>query len=288
MVHHALFAPLPSPALAPSGDISEQAPPPAPNKEDYSLKFSRLRPVIEREAAKLSVVSAVHPLDHIFRFLLEHPEFYSKEEEAVRRYFEDGALSARKFAELLDQYCGETASQAQVLEFASGYGCVTRHLIRQGIDLESCDIHPAAIDFLQTKLGVRTIQSSPVPEMAVFPHQYDFVFVLSFFSHMPITTWTRWLTRLTQCLRPGGVIAFTTHGIACLTLLSNPQIPANGFWFAPTSEQLDLPTEDYGATLVTEEFVRNAVSSIPSVELAEVRLAYWWGHQDLYVVRKTG
>jgi hypothetical protein len=271
------------PALDPAGAVAE-----SPALDGAVLEWNRLDPIIERQALRFSVASAIHPADHIFRFIMEHPRFNS-DEERVQYYFEDGANSARQFTELLRKYCGQIRRRPQVLEFASGYGCVTRHLVLDsGIDLESCDIHPAAIDFLQTRIGVRTLQSSPFPETVSFPHQFDFVFALSFFSHMPITTWTRWLVRLTQSVRPGGAVAFTTRGVVGGMRPGDPEIPEIGFRFMATSEQLDLPTEEYGSMIVTETFVRRNVLSIPCVELVETRPAYWWRRQDLYVLRKTG
>jgi SAM-dependent methyltransferase len=253
---------------------------------DQSCEWNHLKPLIERVAARLGVSAAVHPQDHIFRFIMEHPQFES-DEAKVEYYFADGAKSARQFFELLHQYCGEIRHKPQVLEFASGYGCVTRHLIHdRSIELESCDIHPAALDFLRDEIGVRALPSSRFPEDVSFPHHFDFVFALSFFSHMPIATWTRWLVRLSQCLKPGGVLAFTTHGMASRVLADNPEIPEPGFWFKASSEQADLSGEEYGTSIVTEAFVRKSGQTIASVEMAEVRPAYWWGHQDLYVLRR--
>ncbi len=261
-----------------SGDVARQ---------DDTPLASALLSVIEQQALRFSVSPAIHPADHIFKFIMGHPRFES-DEARVRYYFEDGANSATQFAELLHKFCGQTRRIPRVLEFASGYGCVTRHLVRnKDFTLESCDIHAAAIDFLQTKIGVRAVGSSSFPENLSLPHEFDFVFALSFFSHMPITTWTRWLVRLTQYVRSGGVLAFTTHGMTSKPLLGDPEIPANGFWFTAVSEQSDLSTEEYGSTIVTEDFVSKNVLSISSVELLDTRTAYWWGHQDLYVLRKT-
>jgi len=255
--------------------------------QDDVQKWNQLQPIIEREAAKFSVVGEIHRDDHMFGFMMGHPSFDS-DEARVQYYFKSGDYSAGQVAELLASYCGGLGRKPEVLEFASGYGCVTRHLVlNKEIELESCDIHPAAIDFLQTRLGVGALQSSPVPESLSFPHQFDFVFVLSFFSHMPITTWTRWLVRLTQGLRPGGLIVFTTHGMACRVMHGNPEIGPTGFWFTAQSEQSDLSTEQYGSTIVTEDFIRKTALTIPSVELVESRLAYWWGLQDLYILRKN-
>ncbi len=257
-----------------------------PTTESDPVKWERLEPIIKRHAASLGVSPAVHSDDHIFRFIVEHPQFDS-DEARVGHYFEDGANSARQFTELLNQYCGAMGRKLQVLEFASGYGCVTRHLVlNRAIALESCDIHPAALEFLKHSIGVEAIASSRFPEELKLPHLFDFVFALSFFSHMPITTWARWLVRLTQSVRPGGAIAFTTHGMASRVLAGNPDLGPLGFWFLASSEQADLPNEEYGSTFVTETFVRKNLLSIPSVELLETRLGYWWGHQDLYVVRK--
>jgi SAM-dependent methyltransferase len=255
------------------------------HRASQSSPWIDLQPLIERVAARFEVSAAVHPEDHIFRFIMEHPQFES-DEAKVEYYFADGAKSARQFSELLHRYC-EPTRQPQVLEFASGYGCVTRHLIRdRGLQLESCDIHPAALEFLRDAIGVRALPSSRFPEEVSFPHDFDFVFALSFFSHMPITTWRRWLVRLSQSLKPGGVLAFTTHGMASRALADNPEIPESGFWFRASSEQADLAGEEYGTSIVTETFVRQSAETIPSIELAEVRPAYWWGHQDLYVLRR--
>jgi hypothetical protein len=111
----------------------------------------------------------------------------------VAYYFEDGKRSSDKFRELVAAHAPKQDKHT-VLEFAAGYGCVSRHLLHaREISVESCDIHDEAISFLQNKIGVRGLLSSPFPELLSLPSQYDVVFALSFFSHMPITTWARWL-----------------------------------------------------------------------------------------------
>ena len=263
-------------------------PPPPPTAEEiYTGRLRAVGPLIDRYAKETAVSPAIHPTDHIFRYILEHSK-KPTDEERVQHYFEDGANSARQLAEIVHKYCGNLERKPQLLEFASGYGCVTRHLAKeQTFEAEACDIHPAAIEFIQNTLGVRAVQSAALPEMFEVPHQYDVVFALSFFSHMPITTWARWLVRLTQCVRPGGVIAFTTHGAATIEAHRNPEIGPLGFWFSPSSEQSDLSTEEYGSTIALESFVRKNIQSIPFVELAELRPAYWWNFQDLWILRKT-
>lgn len=241
--------------------------------------------LIANAARNHEVSPAIHPDDHIFRFLIEHEGFPS-DEARIGYYFDDGRRSAEQFLGILDRHVN--IESAEVLEFASGYGCVTRHLVKRlGSHIQSCDIHSQAIEFLRHEIGVAAIQSAEQPEMLQLNRCFDVVFALSFFSHMPITTWARWLVRLTQATKPSGIIVFTTQGLYSRKFFGEPEIPEIGFWFSASSEQKDLPTEQYGQTIVTPEFVKKHVFTIPHAELIEHREGYWWGHQDLYVLRKT-
>jgi SAM-dependent methyltransferase len=236
-------------------------------------------------AERFGVSAAIHPDDHIFNFVFNQPGF--TREAAIEDYFSDGARSAKQFLSLVSQHLKPSTRAPTVLEFASGYGMVTRHLaLDRSIELHSCDIHPQAIQFLECEIGVRAIQSSSCPEMLRLPMQFDVVFALSFFSHMPITTWARWLVQLIEATRIGGITTFTTQRMVSRKYFGEPEIPELGFWFKAESEQFDLSIEEYGQTIVTPAFVKKNVASMPFAELVEVRDGYWWEHQDLYVLRR--
>jgi hypothetical protein len=242
--------------------------------------------IVRAQAEKWGVSSAIHPEDHIFNFVINHPGFES-DVERVKYYFEDGKRSSVRFRQLVTAHSSKR-DIITVLEFAAGYGCVTRHLVHASeISLESCDIHEEAIRFLQQEIGVRGLLSSSFPESLALPSQYDVVFALSFFSHMPITTWARWLVALAKATSTGGLLMFTTHGMESRRrFFLDPVIPENGFWFQRSSEQTDLSTDQYGQTIVTPDFCKANIVSISGLELIEMREGYWWDHQDLYVVRK--
>jgi hypothetical protein len=236
---------------------------------------------------RFKVASAVHPDDHIFNFVISHPGFKS-DTDRIDYYFADGARSARQLDEIIKAHFGNDCGKVRLLEFASGYGCVGRHLIHNSaLDLTASDIHPEAIRFMKNHLGIAAIQSHSQPEMLTLPHQYDVVFALSFFSHMPIATWARWLVRLVGAARIGGLVVFTTHGAASLKYLGNPTVNELGFHFQRTSEQKDLPLDEYGNTVALPPFVKTVIGTIPQVETVLTREGYWWDHQDLYVLRKT-
>jgi SAM-dependent methyltransferase len=244
---------------------------------------------IEKYAKETAVVSNIHPEDLIFRFLVENPVFPTLD-DAIRYYFQDGANSAKKLNTLLFDKLGvKRRWDTSILEFASGYGCVTRHIIKElaPVQIVSCDIHEAACAFLDSSMGVKTILSSTKPEdLQIENATFDVVFALSFFSHMPEHTWARWLNSLFEKVKPNGYLIFTTHGMVSAKYLGDPVIPESGIWFTPSSEQKDLDVADYGNTLVTQKFVNSAVESTLKRKVELMVEAGWWEHQDLYVVKK--
>ena len=250
----------------------------------------KMKDDILRYANETGVVPDVHPDDLIFQFVVKFPGFLTNE-QAVKYYFYDGKNSAKKLNNLLFSQLGlKRSADSSLLEFASGYGCVTRHLIGElaPINLISCDIHEAACSFIDSRFGVKTILSATKPEdLKIENDSFDAVFALSFFTHMPDRTWGRWLKSLFDKVKPGGYLIFTTHGMTTWENSGKPTIPDKGIWFAPSSEQKDLDVADYGSTIVTPEYVKTAVESILHQNILRMAEADWWGHQDLYVVQKA-
>lgn len=240
-------------------------------------------------ASETGVVDGLHPADFIFQFLINNPVFKEKS-NAVRYYFHDGMSSAKKLDSLVRELGFDVNSRPRILEFASGYGCVTRHFKNHlpYADFVSCDIHADAVDFIQKKIGVAAVVSSTTPELLDIPESFDLVFALSFFSHMPKSTWLRWLMALYLRVKPGGLLVFTTQGLeTARKYMGNPTMPAEGFWFLPESEQHDLDGNEYGQTIVTEEFVWSQCRYLPNADVLKSMPAYWWGHQDTYVLRRA-
>jgi SAM-dependent methyltransferase len=239
-------------------------------------------------AKKWNVISDIHPDDFIFRFLYDNPSFSTKE-AAIQYYFNDGQKSAQQLLNLLKDICKYDSQQdIKLLEFASGYGCVTRHMenVLPFVQVTACDIHPKAQTFIKAKLNVNATLSTSQPEKLIFAEKYDVVFALSFFSHMPKTTFGNWLRQLLSLVKPGGHVIFTTHGLASTKVIPNVNFDQDGFWFQTSSEQKDLNTSEYGLTCTRPEFVFSQLFDEPQSRLLYFQEAYWWGHQDVYVVKR--
>lgn len=239
-------------------------------------------------AARHSVSPEVHQDDFLWHFIAAHPAF-PEPENVADYYFSDGAESATKLARLIaDNLPRAVGDRYSLLEFASGYGMVTRHL-RNALpeaDVLACDIHQEAVDFVNKSLGEEAILSRHLPEELEFERQFDVVFALSFFSHMPSATFGRWLAALYRAVGPGGILAFTTHGLASMPALGNPTLSDDGFWFRADSEQHDLQGAEYGSTLSAPDYVIRELFRHTHAPLADFKHGYWWGHQDLYVAVK--
>lgn len=219
--------------------------------------------------------------DFIFHFIKNHPNH--TDESAINYYFSNGLDSTIKLKNILDDY---KINDGTLLEFASGYGCLTRHMsnIISFMDITCSDIHDNAISFLTNILKFKTIKSKTIPE-ELMTNQFRVIFALSFFSHMPINTWERWLRKLFSLVQNEGILIFTCHG---KTSANNGSItiPESGFLYINNSEQKDLSFEEYGSTLTLPYFVFKCIDQLENVTHVEYLPSYWWGHQDLYIISK--
>ena len=231
------------------------------------------------------VPGAIDPRDWIFWFLYNHAGFPTKA-DAVDNYFSDGADCAGKLGALIAEQ--RPIAGASILEFAAGYGRVSRHLrnVVAQTEILACDIHPDAVAFLRETLGIAAVGSADMPEKFNLDRRFDVVFALSFFSHLPKSSWRRWLLALAKHTAPDGLLIFTTHGERSRAAFSNPTIDADGFLFKPESEQKDLPGKEYGSTVTLSAYVLDQIASIPDMRLVRFQEGYWWGHQDVYVLRR--
>jgi Methyltransferase domain len=228
----------------------------------------------------------IHEHDFIFQFLAKLPT-YQGDGKALAAYLAGGRDSAMRLRGLIIEDLGR--DDVSLLEFAAGYGCVTRHWreVLPGAEITACDIHDEAVRFIEDRFRVKAVSSISDPDKLSLGRKFDIVFALSFFSHMPKHSWARWLRALAGHTAAGGAIIFTAHGLRSVQFFPDCQLDGDGFWFKPVSEQGDLSTSEYGSTVTIFDYVYRQISNIEGVHLARFHEGFWWGHQDLYIARRA-
>jgi len=234
-------------------------------------------PEAAAEAAKFGVPPEIHAEDFLYQYLLGDPDeadLDRRRAHVTEYYFLDGDRSARRLDALVKKfYSKPCAERIALLEFASGYGLVSRHLrkMHDRYELIAYDIHPQAIEFLRERMQINAILSSHSPQEFTPDRTFDIIFALSFFSHMPDRTFGDWLAVLLGRLSENGLLIFTTHGRRGYSDVGNPKLEPEGYWFSPGSEQRDIPTDEYGCMITTPPYVLGRIVRCPSAALVFFR-----------------
>ena len=226
----------------------------------------------------------ISPADDIFHFFAGHPTSINP----IRDYLADGWRTLSELMWLVEEAGQPLSRCASVLEFASGHGRFTRHLVKAlGAErVVVSDVVPGAVEFLQSTFEVNGFMSASVPEQVQWPQRYDLVFVLSLFSHLPRSTWARWLKVLFEAVAPGGLLVFSTHGIKAAAF-DSVVLDDKGFFFTPSSESNAIDAHEYGTTFTSEAFVLQVIADTLGADcLVHKAPVHFWNHQDAYVLRR--
>lgn len=223
---------------------------------------------------------------------------------ALVSYFASGLEVACSIGQILDDLFPEGLTRA--LDFGCGYGRVTRFLAARFAntdptpELWASDILSDALLFQEEHLGTRTFPSARRPRDLEIPSLggpgpaeplcFDLIYVGSLFTHLPESTFSAWLERLTGMLSERGILVFTVHDQS----LMPPQhsMPASGLCFEAASESRTLDPNDYGSSWATPEFVERQIAAL---EGASSETPGWnsrrisrglCGYQDLHLVTR--
>lgn len=222
--------------------------------------------------------------DDIFGFFRGH----HSSRNPLRDYLADGWRTLAELMVLLESVDQPLLKAGRVLEFASGHGRFTRHLVKAmgSSRVVVSDVVPSAVEFSRSTFGVDGFLSASVPESVQWPARYDLVFVLSLFSHLPRATWSRWLKVLYQAVAPGGLLVFSTHGVKAANF-DHVRLDDEGYFFSASSESTAIDEQEYGTTFTSEAFVLARIAeTLGADKLVHKVPVHFWNHQDAYVLRK--
>lgn len=232
----------------------------------------------------IGVNCEVSPQDDIFRFFAGHPTSVNP----LRDYFADGWRTLSELMLLLESVQRPLLGAGSFLEFASGHGRFTRHLVKAlgPARVTVSDVVAGAVDFSRATFGVQGFASQAQPEGVQWPRRYALVFVLSLFSHLPRASWSRWLARLWDAVEPGGLLVFSTHGQEAARR-AGVALDETGYFFAASSESNAIDAQEYGTAFTDEAFVRARVHELAGEQaVARFEPLAFWNHQDAWVLRR--
>jgi len=255
----------------------------APHSLEIHNALERLH-APERYGAWMRVNCVIDPRDEIYRFFAAHPLAANP----IREYLADGWRTLAELMVLLESLDRPLARSRSFLEFASGFGRFTRHLARVLPGRLACsDVQPGSMEFAHEQFGVECFSSGTQPEALRIPGQYEVVFVLSMFTHLPPHRWQAWLRALFALVAPGGALVFTVHNEAH-GRAQGVSYGGDGTHFIASSESSSLASDTYGTTFTTRAFVESEVASaLPGRVMHHREIAFWAG-QDAVVVEKPG
>lgn len=214
-------------------------------------------------------------------------------DQSLVMYFHSGWKIWSTYRRILAWRFGEPGRVGKILDFASGYGRVTRFIVHD-IPPERVwvsDIYARGVEFQRRRFGVHGIVSTADPADFRCDERFDVILVSSLFSHLPAETFLAWLRRLWSLLSPGGILVFSVHDEALLPA-GHPgkgELAARGLYFEGESESGSLSKAQYGTTWVTEGYVRDvldrmAAMAVDSPGLSVARYPRGFASlQDLYV-----
>lgn len=226
--------------------------------------------------------AVIHPQDEIFQYFAGHESAGNP----FREYLSDGWRSMVELMTILERANRPLLQLSSVLEFAAGFGRFTRHLAKALPGKLTCsDVQVESVDFLKASFGVDGFYSSHAPDTLNFPGQYELVFALSMFTHVPLEMWGPWLRCMWRGVAPGGLLIVSIHNEDAAKKMG-VQFSARGDHFMRSSESSSLDAAVYGTTFTTAQCAVNAVQdALHESVMSHEKIAFWTG-QDALVIQK--
>jgi len=235
-----------------------------------------------RYSSWMHINCTIHPEDDIFRFIAREASYTRN---PVRDYLADGWRTLSETMQVLELLDRPLMKAGSVLEFASGYGRFTRHLAHALPGRVTCsDVLPGSMDFAREQFGVKAFESSFDPATIEFPQRYDLVFVLSLFTHLPVSLWGAWLRALGDAVAPGGVLLFSVHSEELAREDRGVTLNDEGYCFFAHSESPSLSPDNYGTTFTTRRLVEEQVRAALGTDPVLFQPGAFWVGQDAVAV----
>lgn len=131
-------------------------------------------------------------------------------------YKTGGEVNAQFIASLIKEYCQNDKPLNSVYEWGCGPGRIIRHLpsvLGENVSVFGSDYNVETVEWCQKNLpGVEFFLNGLNPPIIKPDQSFDFIYVISVFTHLSEENCLRWADELYRLLNPNGLLLVTTKG----------------------------------------------------------------------------
>jgi len=234
----------------------------------------------------MDVNKQISPSDNMFQGNLDH--YFHVGESALECIYSAIASAGKNADEIKN-----------ILDFPSGYGRVLRFLKTafQNASITACDLDTRAVDFCAATFNARPVYSSEDLKKINLGGTFDLIWVGSFFTHIDLLLWEKYINLFSSYLNPDGILIVTLHGSQ---VIQNIQNKTNTYGLS--SETLeDLQTQyfhnafgyvnypnatNYGISVSSPSKAKEIFSNNPDLPILSYEEKGWDNHQDVICLQK--
>jgi SAM-dependent methyltransferase len=202
--------------------------------------------------------------------------------------------SGRKQAEIIRSAAERNGalleSSGSLLDFGCGCGRVLRHWAGlDGPDIHGSDYNERLVGWCAANLPFATTSVNQLePPLRYEDGQFDLVYAISVFTHLPHDLERAWIAELSRIVAPAGLLLLTTHGDSYADRLEADERPLYDSG-EPVVRWPGVAGSNLATTFHPESYVRERLA--PELELLEHTPGggtVGSRQQDLVVFRKPG
>lgn len=129
-------------------------------------------------------------------------------------FYSGGAEGAECIKAVLKKNGLDINKFESILDFGCGCGRILRHWkTLSGPKIFGTDYNPPLVKWCQKSLPFAEIkQNMPAAKLDYENDKFDFIYVISVFTHLSEKLQDFWIDELTRVLKPGGYLLITVHG----------------------------------------------------------------------------